>query len=277
MATNDEEYRPEPYYIPQNFKDAGGVLGGRLGKRNAVELLVVCGPLAYLEYHLLPILNLSMQMMIIIAMVTIIPIAFVCAFGIGGESVSQLTVAWIRFRKKRRKLRYMEFSSEAKNKSMQRKSDKFFEDLGTFGLVKAISNLTDGNASAASDADRFDKKSSSENEVEDEQRSSKFASIKRGFAKAFDDRDEDEYSESYDAPTYNDYDTDERYEDDYEVPSYEDRPFRAEKRKPEPEYRPQKTSQPRAKKRAASGWLISASTKELLLRKLELGDDDDFD
>ena len=33
----DEEIRPEVYYIPENFDDAGGVLGGHFSTRNAIR------------------------------------------------------------------------------------------------------------------------------------------------------------------------------------------------------------------------------------------------
>lgn len=46
----DEEIRPEVYYIPENFDDAGGVLGGHFSTRNAIEMVVLCGPLGIVEY-----------------------------------------------------------------------------------------------------------------------------------------------------------------------------------------------------------------------------------
>ena len=52
MSKSNEE-APQVYYIPGNYEDSGGVLGGRLGTRNAVELCVICGPIAFLEFKFL--------------------------------------------------------------------------------------------------------------------------------------------------------------------------------------------------------------------------------
>ena len=51
----DEEIRPEVYYIPENFDDAGGVLGGHFSTRNAIEMVVLCGPLGIVELSLIHI------------------------------------------------------------------------------------------------------------------------------------------------------------------------------------------------------------------------------
>ena len=111
MATEDE-IRPEIYYIPDNFEDAGGVLGGHFSTRNAIELCVLCGPIAIIEYKLFfgGFLHIGAQTAIIIMMVSLIPLGALAAFGIGGESLSQILMAYIRFTRKRRKLSYIEFS-----------------------------------------------------------------------------------------------------------------------------------------------------------------------
>lgn len=106
---NEEEVRQEVYYIPENFEDAGGVLGGHFSQRNAIELVVLCGPLAYIEAKFLP---LDIQSLIMVMILTVIPLAAVCAFGIHGESLSQILVAYIRFIRKRRKLSYVEFTED---------------------------------------------------------------------------------------------------------------------------------------------------------------------
>lgn len=109
----EEDIRPEVYYIPENFEDAGGVLGGRLTTRNAIEMAVLCGPLAFIETKLFfGVLNLGLQLSAIIMMFTIVPLAALAAFGIGGESLSQLLLAYIRFSHKRRKLSYVEFTDK---------------------------------------------------------------------------------------------------------------------------------------------------------------------
>lgn len=71
MSKSNEE-APQVYYIPGNYEDSGGVLGGRLGTRNAVELCVICGPIAFLEFKLL---HFSIQTNLIIAIVTLLPLA----------------------------------------------------------------------------------------------------------------------------------------------------------------------------------------------------------
>ena len=85
----DEEIRPEVYYIPENFDDAGGVLGGHFSTRNAIEMVVLCGPLGIVEYKVFfEFLHVGLQFGLITMMFTIVPLAALAAFGIGGESLS---------------------------------------------------------------------------------------------------------------------------------------------------------------------------------------------
>ena len=157
MATNEEEFRPEVYHIPPNFKEAGGVLGGRVGKRNAIELALIGGPIAFLEFKIMPALHWSLQTEIIVAMVTLIPLAYICAFGFQGETLTQILFAYFRFVKKKRVLSYNSFSMGTSGTSVETKKDKFLENVATVGLVKAITLLTDPSQAVAIDADRFDK------------------------------------------------------------------------------------------------------------------------
>lgn len=109
----DEEIRPEVYYIPENFDDAGGVLGGHFSTRNAIEMVVLCGPLGIVEYKVFfEFLHVGLQFGLITMMFTIVPLAALAAFGIGGESLSQILMAYIRFIRKRRKLSYVEFTDK---------------------------------------------------------------------------------------------------------------------------------------------------------------------
>lgn len=103
----EEEAKQEVYYIPDNYDDAGGVLGGRFKTRNAIETAVICGPILFLETK---ILHFSWQVNISIGLITILPLLFLCAFGIGGESLSQIFTAYTTFRKKRRTLSYVCFT-----------------------------------------------------------------------------------------------------------------------------------------------------------------------
>lgn len=157
---NDEEVKQEVYYIPDNFEDAGGVLGGHFTQRNAIELLVLCGPLAYLE---LKLLRFSIETNIIIMMLTLIPLAALCAFGINGESLSQILVAFIRYRRKRRKLSYFEFSDSTAESAVEKKFtfDSFLDSVTSKGLKGTMEDIksakehrkADGTEGEEADAD----------------------------------------------------------------------------------------------------------------------------
>lgn len=136
---NEEEVKQEVYYIPENFEDAGGVLGGHFAQRNAIELMVLCGPLAYLEFKFLAF---SWKTNIIIMMVTLIPLAALCAFGINGESLSQMLVSYIRFVRKRRKLSYLEFTdAKPDNASSAITFDSVLDAITSKGFKGAIQDL----------------------------------------------------------------------------------------------------------------------------------------
>ena len=134
MAPKEEE-RPQVYYIPGNYEDAGGVLGGKLQTRNAVELCVFCGPIAYLEYKFLHFVE---QTNIIIACVTLIPLAALCIFGIGGESLSQILVAFIRYARKKRVLHYDSFTTPNKEDFTAFSIDKLLDNIAAGGFKSAI-------------------------------------------------------------------------------------------------------------------------------------------
>lgn len=144
---NEEEVKQEVYYIPDNYEDAGGVLGGHFSQRNAIELAVLCGPLAFLEYKFL---HFSIQTNIIIMMVTLIPLAAVCAFGIGGESLSQIAMAFIRFTRKKRKLSYLEFT-DPKAVSVSKgpwNIDALLDNISSKGLKNAVKSAREEAAAA---------------------------------------------------------------------------------------------------------------------------------
>lgn len=104
----EEEAKQEVYYIPDNYDDAGGVLGGRFSTRNAIEMAVICGPVAFLELKFLRFP--SWQVNVCIGLITTLPLLILCAFGIGGESLSQIFAAYYRYRKGRRTLSYLCFT-----------------------------------------------------------------------------------------------------------------------------------------------------------------------
>ena len=149
----EEEAKQEVYYIPDNYDDAGGVLGGRFSTRNAIEMAVICGPVAFLELKFLRFP--SWQVNVCIGLITILPLLILCAFGIGGESLSQIFAAYYRYRKGRRTLSYLCFTDaesdeeivlEAetprtdKKKTKAEKKEKvtsfFDDDMATVGTKK---------------------------------------------------------------------------------------------------------------------------------------------
>ncbi len=42
MARDEEKSTQQTYYIPWNYDEAGGVFGGKIKTRNAVECVVLC-------------------------------------------------------------------------------------------------------------------------------------------------------------------------------------------------------------------------------------------
>ena len=271
----DEEIRPEVYYIPENFDDAGGVLGGHFSTRNAIEMVVLCGPLGIVEYKVFfEFLHVGLQFGLITMMFTIVPLAALAAFGIGGESLSQILMAYIRFIRKRRKLSYVEFTDKmvaydtafwSLNGILDSIASEGFK--GTFLKMKKYREIIKNGTAA-------------KNEFEDEN---------------IDDYQEDDIVEANDIPSIPETET------SAEVPSDVPRksifaktpkkkkqlkPVKPKKLKPVKVKKNQamdtalqapikKAKPPRQKKpKAESVWMKSAM-REVLLQKLELGDDDD--
>ena len=271
----DEEIRPEVYYIPENFDDAGGVLGGHFSTRNAIEMVVLCGPLGIVEYKVFfEFLHVGLQFGLITMMFTIVPLAALAAFGIGGESLSQILMAYIRFIRKRRKLSYVEFTDKmvaydtafwSLNGILDSIASEGFK--GTFLKMKKYREAIKNGTAV-------------KNEFEDEN---------------IDDYQEDDIVETNDIPSRPETET------SAEVPSDVPRksiftktpkkkkqlkPVKPKKLKPVKKNQAvdtalqapiKKAKPPRQKKpKAESVWMKSAM-REVLLQKLELGDDEDDD
>ena len=271
----DEEIRPEVYYIPENFEDAGGVLGGHFSTRNAIEMVVLCGPLGIFEYKVFfDFLHVGLQFGLIIMMFTIIPLVALAAFGIGGVSLSQSLMAYIRFVRKRRKLSYVEFTDK-----LVVYDTKFWTLNGILDCIasegfkgtllkmkKYRETMKDGTVA--------------EDEIEDE---------------GTDDYQEDNSVEGNDIPSMPEADTSAEAPSDIPRKSIftkapkkkkEKQPKPVKARKPKSVKKKQvletakqepvkKAKPPRQKKtKAESVWMKSAM-REVLLQKLELGDDDD--
>lgn len=271
----DEEIRPEVYYIPENFDDAGGVLGGHFSTRNAIEMVVLCGPLGIVEYKVFfEFLHVGLQFGLITMMFTIVPLAALAAFGIGGESLSQILMAYIRFIRKRRKLSYVEFT------------DKMVAYDTAFW---SLNGILDSIASEGFKGTFLKMKKYRE-------------AIKNGTAvkNEFDDENIDDYQED-DIVGTNDIPSIPETETSAEVPSDVPRksifaktpkkkkqlkPVKPKKLKPVKKNQAvdtalqapiKKAKPPRQKKpKAESVWMKSAM-REVLLQKLELGDDEDDD
>lgn len=225
MATEDE-IRPEIYYIPDNFEDAGGVLGGHFSTRNAIELCVLCGPIAIIEYKLFfgGFLHVEVQTAIIIMMVSLIPLGALAAFGIGGESLSQILMAYIRFTRKRRKLSYIEFSDLKKAAVESITFDMILDAFSADGF-KGVKKL--------------------------------FQDHKEAMANATDENTEDEALE---------VDEDDEF--------YEDGELSNRKKFSKPSVKLPKVERRKAPKKKAQ--FMNSAMKEVLLKKFELGEDDEY-
>lgn len=274
----DEEIRPEVYYIPENFDDAGGVLGGHFSTRNAIEMVVLCGPLGIVEYKVFfEFLHVGLQFGLITMMFTIVPLAALAAFGIGGESLSQILMAYIRFIRKRRKLSYVEFTDKmvaydtafwSLNGILDSIASEGFK--GTFLKMKKYREAIKNGTAV-------------KNEFEDEN---------------IDDYQEDDIVETNDIPSIPETETSAEVLSD--VPRkfiFTKTPKKKKQLKPVKPVKPKKlkpvkknqavdtalqapikkAKPPRQKKpKAESVWMKSAM-REVLLQKLELGDDEDDD
>jgi len=95
-----EEERPDVYYIPPNFIDSSGVMGGMFRLRNAIEACFVGGPVAYLTV----ILTGSFELMtrVIIVMCVTLPVMTLAAIGVMGLSLTEFIYYMFRFVVKRR-------------------------------------------------------------------------------------------------------------------------------------------------------------------------------
>ena len=150
MDNELDNQSPSTYYIPPNYEDAGGVFGGKFSTRNAIEMAIFCGPLAWIEYH---VLHFSIQTNICIAMITILPLLALCAFGIGGESLSQRLFAYVRFLRHRRKLTYMGFSDADALQKTKMSFDQILDSIAAEGLLKTLHAMT--KAKPAKDDDAY--------------------------------------------------------------------------------------------------------------------------
>ena len=96
-------------------------------------------------------LHIGIQTSIIIMLFTIVPLAALAAFGIGGESLSQILMAYIRFSRKRRKLSYIEFS-DLKSAAVESITFDMILDAFSAGGFKGIKKLFQDHKAAMANA-----------------------------------------------------------------------------------------------------------------------------
>lgn len=92
----------EVYHIPNNFTDAGRVMG-LFELRNLVESVLLALPALYLCIVLLPF---SLTPKIIVTLVIVVPLAGFGLIGVSDDSLTRWLAAWWRWRRGRRILFY---------------------------------------------------------------------------------------------------------------------------------------------------------------------------
>lgn len=86
------------YIIPPNFIESGTVFGGTIKLRNAAEALLFSLLIGFPVFHL----PITLTTKIIIACLTVLPVALFAIIGIGGESLSSFAFNFLIYLKKRR-------------------------------------------------------------------------------------------------------------------------------------------------------------------------------
>lgn len=116
---NQEEERPEVYFIPNNFTDSGRILNGMLGLRNAIEAGVLCFLLYKLEQGIITPL-VSPVVSIIVMLFTIVPIGCMALFGINGDCFTIFLKTIFTFFKNRKRMRFRRIKKDVqKTKNKQ--------------------------------------------------------------------------------------------------------------------------------------------------------------
>ena len=96
MAIKQEEN--DIYIIPPNFIDTGTLFGGTIKLRNAAEAFVLSLLVGIPVFHL----PVTLTTKIIIACLTVLPLALFAIIGIGGESLSSFAINFCIYLKNRR-------------------------------------------------------------------------------------------------------------------------------------------------------------------------------
>lgn len=98
MSANPNTEENDIYIIPSNFIDTGTIFGGTLKLRNTIEALILSLTIGIPEFYL----PVDLTTKIIIACLTVLPLALFALIGIGGESLSSFAIGYLIFLRKRR-------------------------------------------------------------------------------------------------------------------------------------------------------------------------------
>lgn len=136
MSIKHEEN--DVYIIPPNFIETGTILGGTIKFRNAAEAVVLSLLIGIPVFHI----PVTLTTRIIIACLTVLPVALFAIIGIGGESLSSFVINFFVFLKKRRIISIMENAEDSpdskdnkehkkhSNKKVKPKKEDFAEEFG---------------------------------------------------------------------------------------------------------------------------------------------------
>ena len=93
----------QTYAIPANYTDSGKLFGGMLAPRNAIETLILLVVFGYIELFLIP---MPTMVKVIVAVVTLIPLAMISLMGINGDSLFQYFGHIVKHLSRKRKIHY---------------------------------------------------------------------------------------------------------------------------------------------------------------------------
>ena len=93
----------QTYSIPANYTDSGKLFGGMLAPRNAIETPILLVVFGYIELFLIP---MPTTVKVIVAVVTLIPLAMISLMGINGDSLFQYFGHIVKHLSRKRKIHY---------------------------------------------------------------------------------------------------------------------------------------------------------------------------
>ena len=124
------------YIIPPNFIETGTIMGGTIKFRNAAEAVILSLLIGFPVFHI----PVSLTNRIIIACLTVLPVALFAIIGIGGESLSSFVINYFVFLKNRRVIGITEDAESSssntdrqrknKSKKVKPKKEDFAEEFG---------------------------------------------------------------------------------------------------------------------------------------------------